>query len=220
MTVGTTEPDEVRPAPGRTPERMAMFTDAIFAIAMTLLVIEIKRPEGAELDSAQALWDFLKHEGGSFFAFGLAFFLLWSVWRRHHVLMDQIERLTPALTFWHSPMLLLVAFLPFPTALIGKAFDNPLAVFLFAITEASLLACEALLKETAYRSPVLSAGTDPRDVRGGASASWAVAALFVVTSIPAWWFTNIAMAWMGAPFVATYGGRLIERFRGQAERKG
>lgn len=188
-----------------------MFTDAVLAIAITLLVIEIKRPEGEDLASASALWHFLTHEWESFVAFVLAFFLLWSVWRRHHFFIDRVDRLTRATAGWHAPLLLLIAFLPFPTALIGHAFDNPLAVCVFAGTEAALLACEAGLKESAIRSG--SVPGDPRDVRRSASGSWAVAAFFAITGGLAWWVSHLPLVWLAAPLAAHFGGRLIERFR-------
>ena len=48
---------EGKPAtlPGRTAERISVFTDAVFAIAMTLLVIEIPRPEGADFDTGDGV---------------------------------------------------------------------------------------------------------------------------------------------------------------------
>ncbi|MEV5752653.1 TMEM175 family protein [Actinoallomurus sp. NPDC052308] len=218
MTIG--EVDERVPsapestlAPGHTPERLAMFTDAIFAIAMTLLVIEIKRPEGEALKDTASLWRFLTHEWESFFVFVLAFVLLWTVWRRHHVLMDQVVRLNRAFTAWHAPLLLLVAFLPFPTALIGEAFDNPLAICVFALSEAAVLICEGALKEIAHRTPVLSEHADRAQVRRGANSSWAVGAFFVVMGALAWSVPGIPVAWLLAPFAAAYGGALIERLR-------
>ncbi|MEV0403764.1 TMEM175 family protein [Actinoallomurus sp. NPDC050550] len=213
----TDTPERVEPAPGDTPERMAMFTDAIFAIAMTLLVIEIKRPEGDALKSSASLWRFLTHEWESFFAFFLAFALLWTVWRRHHVLMDQVDRLDRAFTAWHAPLLLFVALLPFPTALLGHAIDNPLALCVFAGSEAALLFSEAALKEVAHRSrSILSPGADMAEVRRGASSSWAVAGFFAVTAALPWAVPAIPFAWLLAPAAATYGGRLIDRFRRDA----
>jgi hypothetical protein len=87
-------------APGHTAERFGFFTDAVFAIAMTLLVIEIPRPEAAEFEAgdgitkAQAferLWRFLAAQHNAYYAYVLAFSILWIVWRQHHVLLDQVS---------------------------------------------------------------------------------------------------------------------------------
>jgi uncharacterized membrane protein len=56
---------------------LAAFADAVFAIAITLLVLEIERPDGEQLASPAALWHFLGQQLGSFIAFVLAFFLVW-----------------------------------------------------------------------------------------------------------------------------------------------
>ena len=89
--------------PGHTAERVGFFTDAVFAIAMTLLVIEIPRPEAAVFEAgdgvtkAQAfdrLWRFLVAQHNAFYAYVLAFFILWIVWRQHHVLLDEVSRLS------------------------------------------------------------------------------------------------------------------------------
>jgi uncharacterized membrane protein len=212
VTVSEADASGVAPAAGHTPDRMATFTDAIFAIAMTLLVVEIKRPEDQDFASPQALAHFLADEWEQFFAFGLAFMLLWSVWRRHHILMDRIDRLNRAVAFWHAPLLLLVAFFPFPTGLIGHA-NNAMAACLFAATEAALLGCEGMIKETVYRSSILSEGVNPADVRLAASKTWAVAAFFAASAVLAWWVPHIYYAWPFASPVAHYGGRLVDKLR-------
>lgn len=205
--------DRPRPTAGFTAERLAMFTDAIVAIAITLLVIEIERPGEEELRSAASLRHFLADESDSFIAFALAFFLLWSVWRRHHILMDEIDRLNRPLIAGHAALLFLVALLPYPTGIIGHAFANPLAICLFASAEAALTFCEAAVKETTVRTGILKSGVDPEVVRASACASWAVALFFVLTAVLCWWVPHVPFSWFAAPIVAYYGGQLFERLR-------
>ncbi|MEV6557292.1 TMEM175 family protein [Nocardia sp. NPDC051756] len=198
--------------------RMGAFADAVLAIAITLLVIEIKRPEGAELASPHALGEFLWHEKASFIAFVLAFFLLWSVWRRHHILIDEVDRLDRATAGAHAPLLLFAAFLPFPTAIFGHASDNKLAVCLFAATAAALFGCEAVMKEFAWRRAVLNPGVDPGQIRASASASAAVTLVFAVTAALAWVTPSIWYVWFFVPLAAAFGGKLLERVRPEAAR--
>ncbi|MEW2566646.1 TMEM175 family protein [Streptomyces sp. NPDC047070] len=119
---------------------------------MTLLAVELERPDEQDLAPARELGTFLVHRRDSYLAFALAFILLWSVWRRHHKLMDRIGRLSSAFTAWHAPFLLLVAFLPFPTAVIGASATNPLADTLFAGTMAAMVCCEAAIREISART--------------------------------------------------------------------
>ncbi|MGW1076181.1 TMEM175 family protein [Streptomyces sp. NPDC002537] len=201
----------VRPEPGFSPERLAFFTDAVFAIAMTLLAVELERPEEKELASARALGSFLADHRGSYLAFALAFVLLWSVWRRHHRLMDRIDELSKAFTAWHAPFLLLVAFLPFPTAVIGASISNPLAETLFAGTMAAMVFCEAVLKDIAGSTGLVTG--DPAETHRHAGDSWGVGLWFVLTIGVAWLFSYAFVLWFVAPLAATYGGALIARLR-------
>ncbi|PSM43657.1 hypothetical protein C6Y14_08460 [Streptomyces dioscori] len=201
-----------RPEPGFSPERLAFFTDAIFAIAMTLLAVELERPDEQELASTRALGSFLVHERDSYLAFALAFILLWSVWRRHHKLMDRIGRLSSAFTAWHAPFLLLVAFLPFPTAVIGASATNPLADTLFAATMAAMVCCEAVIREISHRTGLTTG--DPADTRHQADGSWAVGAWFLLSAALAWLLPYAFVLWFLAPLASPYGGALISRLRG------
>ncbi|MFF0739029.1 TMEM175 family protein [Streptomyces sp. NPDC004111] len=200
-----------RPEPGLSPERLVFFTDALFAIAMTLLAVELERPHAKELASARALGHFLVEQRGSYLAFVLAFVLLWSVWRRHHKLMDEVVVLSKSFVGWHAPFLLLVAFLPFPTAVMGTSITNPLAQTLFAGTMAAMLLCEAVIKEIAAGSGLIDG--DPALIRRHANGSWAVGAWFLLSAGLAWLVSYAFVLWFVAPLAATYGGALISRLR-------
>ncbi|MFJ6695354.1 TMEM175 family protein [Streptomyces sp. NPDC091272] len=203
------------PEPGLSPERLVFFTDALFAIAMTLLAVELERPDETERSSARELGRFLVEQRGSYVAFALAFVLLWSVWRRHHRLMDEVVVLSKSFTGWHAPFLMLVAFLPFPTAVMGAALSNPLAQNLFAVTMAALFVCEAVIKEIAAGAGLV--GTDPAHIRAHANGSWAVGSWFLLSAGVAWWFPYAFVMWFVAPLAATYGGALITRARGDRQ---
>ena len=202
---------DARPEAGLSPTRLAFFTDAIFAIAMTLLAVELERPDDKQRESGRALWNFLVEQRGSYLAFALAFVLLWSVWRRHHQLMDRIGRLSKAFAFWHAPFLLLVAFLPFPTAVIGASITNPMAQTLFAITMAAMVFCEAIIKEISVAADLIT--DDPAIIRRHAAASWAVGLWFVASAALAWLLPYAFIMWFLAPLAASYGGAVLSRLR-------
>ncbi|RDI68199.1 TMEM175 family protein [Nocardia pseudobrasiliensis] len=195
------------------PHRIGAFADAVLAIAITLLVIEIKRPEGEQLADPHALATFLWHERASFLAFVLAFSLLWSVWRRHHTLIYEVHRLDRHTLAWHAPLLLFAAVLPYSTAVFGHAPDNKLAICLFAATAAPLFASEGVVKELAARGSILTEATTPADLRSSADASYAVAAVFAITVGLAWVTPYVWILWFLAPLSAVVGGRLITRVR-------
>ncbi|MBC2874832.1 MULTISPECIES: TMEM175 family protein [Streptomyces] len=192
---------------GLSPERLAFFTDAIFAIAMTLLAVELKHPGDRQLGSGRALWGFLVDQRSAYLAFALAFVLLWSVWRRHHELMDGVRRLSRGFAFWHAPFLLLVAFLPFPTAVIGASITNPLAQTLFAGTMAAMVCCEATVKEIAVAARLVVDA--PATTRRQADASWSVGFWFVLSGALAWVFPYAYVLWFVAHGAAACGGPLL-----------
>lgn len=204
---------DARPEPGLSPERLAFFTDAIFAIAMTLLAVELEHPDDKQLHSGGALWEFLVDQWGSYLAFALAFALLWSVWRRHHQLMDRVRRLSKAFAFWHAPFLLLVAFLPFPTTVVGASIANPTAQTLFAGTMAAMVCCEATLKELSVAAGL--ATDDPAAIRHHAGASWSVGLWFALSAALAWLLPYAYVMWFLAPLAAACGARLLTRLRGR-----
>ena len=138
--------------------RVGIFTDAIFAIAMTLLVIEIPRPGAADLEAggdvtkAQAvgrLWQFLVDQRNDFFAYALAFSLLWIVWREHHTIFSQVSRVSATMISLHFPLLLLAAFLPYATTVMGHYPDNPLAALLLGLVIGALLVCRSAIESRA-----------------------------------------------------------------------
>lgn len=99
-------------------ERLTFFSDAVFAIAMTLLVIEVRLPElHAATDGAlaQALLDLLPN----YIGFIISFLVIGRFWTGHHRLMSMIDRADPALVRANLLLLMAVAFMPFPTAVLS-----------------------------------------------------------------------------------------------------
>ena len=191
-----------------------MFTDAIFAIAITLLVIEIRRPAGDELASAASLWRFLGRESGSLVAFVVAFVMLWFVWRAHHRLFDQVERLSQRVLLLHIPLLLFAAFLPYSSSVFGKAAGNPLAICLFAGTEAVLLLCQAALVGVALRQRILQPDADLARLSTTALVNLAIGGFWAVTAALAFWVPGtVPLLWLATPVVTVSSARLARRLR-------
>jgi uncharacterized membrane protein len=91
------------------------FSDGVFAIAVTLLVLEIRLPAGDG-----PLTDRLGHAWPSYVAFGLSFITIGIMWANHHAIFDLIERTSHGLVVANLLLLLCVSFLPFPTSVLGE----------------------------------------------------------------------------------------------------
>ncbi|MBL0180794.1 MAG: DUF1211 domain-containing protein [Chitinophagaceae bacterium] len=98
-------------------ERMILFSDAVFAIAITLLVIELKVPEieRAELTEGKLLMA-LAHMIPKFFGFIISFMFIGIYWTVHHRLFGFVVNYTPKLLRLNLLFLFAVALMPFSTA--------------------------------------------------------------------------------------------------------
>jgi uncharacterized membrane protein len=99
--------------------RLEAFSDGVFAIAITLLVLEIHVPEAGE----GGLWHALTEEWPSFAAFAVSFFVIGIIWINHHGVIDHIRRANRPVLFLNLLVLFSVAFIPFPTALLAEHLD-------------------------------------------------------------------------------------------------
>ncbi len=105
-------------------ERMVFFSDAVFAIAITLLVIEIEVPRLPMFSPTSAYWHALAENGYAFGAFVLSFLVIGRFWMGHHVAFSNVRKFDPALLWPNLLMLMAIAFMPFATAFLGA---NPIA---------------------------------------------------------------------------------------------
>ena len=97
-----------------TTNRLEAFSDGVFAIAITLLVLELNVPAGDDL------WHDLKEEWPSFAAFFVSFWVIGIIWVNHHGVLDHLARATRPLLYLNLLLLLTVVFIPFPTALLAE----------------------------------------------------------------------------------------------------
>jgi uncharacterized membrane protein len=101
----------------RDPERLVFFSDAVFAIAVTLLVLDIRPPQDTRhlLHGLAALWP-------SYLAYAITFLLIGQVWANHHVMFDHIRRADRMVLFLNTLLLMDIAFLPFAASVLAGAF--------------------------------------------------------------------------------------------------
>ncbi|MGN6445001.1 TMEM175 family protein [Amnibacterium sp.] len=128
-------------ATGTTLERTAAFSDAVFAIAMTVLVLELRVPEVPPGDLAAALPSLV----GPYLTFVLSFAVVGVVWLSHHRKLAVITRFDQGLLRLNLVVLLLVASVGLPTAVLGRYGDTVAAVVLYAAQIAAMGVSMAVL---------------------------------------------------------------------------
>lgn len=117
-------------AEGDTMDRLVFFSDAVFAIAMTLLVIELRVPDVADDDLAEALGALLP----GYLAFTLSFMVIGMVWMSHHRKFRMIRHYNQGLIRLNLLLLLFVASIPLPTGILAAYGDDSLSVYVYAGT--------------------------------------------------------------------------------------
>jgi uncharacterized membrane protein len=113
--------------------RLETFSDGVFAIAATLLVLEIGIDTAHEHDLGQALLDLWP----SYLAYVTSFITIGIIWMNHHFCVETVGRVDRPLMFLNLLLLLTISFLPFPTRLVAehlqKGGERP-AVYAYATT--------------------------------------------------------------------------------------
>ena len=121
--------EERREEGGREMERIVYFSDAVFAIAITLLVLQIRVPAGlspTELTTALiGLWP-------EYLSYLISFTVIGSLWRAHHRIFRHIRAYDERLIYLNLLFLMCVAFLPFSASLIGEYGSQPVAFEIYA----------------------------------------------------------------------------------------
>jgi len=112
---------------------MEGFSDAIFAIAITLLVLDLHVPEKEALLNSSALLSYLGAQWPSYLAFSISFFSIFIMWVNHHKLFKQIYSRNTAVTFANGLILFFASAVSYPTGLLARFIDTPSANAVVAI---------------------------------------------------------------------------------------
>jgi len=99
-----------------TTSRLETFADGVFAIAATLLILNVD----AQISDVQSLGSRLLHIWPSYLAYAVSFVTIGIMWVNHHTLMSQIDRTDRRFLLATVGLLLCIAFVPFPTRLVAE----------------------------------------------------------------------------------------------------
>jgi uncharacterized membrane protein len=147
--------------------RLEAFSDGIFAIAMTLLVLEIHLPENIP---AGTLGSALLHLWRSYLAFLTSFATIGVMWVNHHRIFNLIRRTDQGVLALNLVLMLGVSFLPFPTLVVARHIETPdasTAVMFFNGTFTVIaFAWGFLWRYTVRRSHLLDEKVDHASVHG------------------------------------------------------
>jgi uncharacterized membrane protein len=202
---------------GRALDRVVNFSDAVFAIAITLLVLNFRVPHLTGGDINRRLLDALGHDTGLLAGFVISFFVIARYWMSHHRLSILLRRVDTTFIVLNLGFLAFIVFIPFPTEILGTYGDTTTAVVFYAVT----LVLTGLLSwatwEYALRTG-LDDGKATAETRREAGLRSALLVVVFATSIPVAfvdpnaaqvvWVLLVAQRWFGRRFrrVAPVGG--------------
>src|SRR5437762_4313070 len=107
--------------------RIEAFCDGVFAIAITLLILEIKIPSVESIHSIRGFWLTLLKDWPSWFGFFLSFYIILIAWVNHHGTFKLIDKSNPQFIYANGFLLLTVVILPFSTGLMAEYIKTDFA---------------------------------------------------------------------------------------------
>ena len=159
-------------------DRIIFFSDAIFAIVMTLLILDISVPAIPQASATAELPARVLDLWPKFFSYALSFLVIGTYWMAHHGTFRYFKSYDRMLMWLNLLFLLSISFVPFPTALLGEYGEQQFAVVLYALSLAVPRLLLALVSWYATKRNLLIESLDPRISRYHLVRSLAIPALF------------------------------------------
>ena len=171
--------------------RLEAFCDGVFAIALTLLIIDIKIPPTEKVNNTAEFWLALKHIAPSIFAFVLSFTIILITWVNHHNAVKLVHKTSNSFIYANGFLLLSVVFIPFPTSLMGEYIltDHAApAVILYNSTLALQAIGWILLTGSALKNHLGKNEKSTLTIRENGKFGYFAFALYSLCAIIAFWF--------------------------------
>ena len=148
--------------------RVEAFSDGVIAIAITLLVLDIKVPR--DLPEAASLLGALLAQWPSYFAFATSFATIGIMWINHHRMFSLIQRADQMLLVLNGLLLMCITFVPFPTSLLAEYLGEPeqrTAALVYSGTfVVTAIMFNLLWRYASYKNRLIDPRSDPAAVRG------------------------------------------------------
>jgi uncharacterized membrane protein len=188
-------------------ERVSAFSDGVFAIAITLLVLNLEVPDVSPADLGGALSDL----SGDLVAYAIGFAVIGLFWFSHHGLFSRLAVSDGRLVLVNMVLLGFIALMPFTTGLLGR-YSEPEVVALYAANVGLATLLDGLLRVVAVRDG-LGADASLRLDRADL-VSTGVQALIFFASIPIAYLVSTSLAqWSWALLIVSAA---VRRARGRA----
>ena len=191
-------------AVSRDPDRLVLFTDAVVAIAVTLLVLPLVDVVPEAVGAHRRSVEVITEHQAQIWSFVLSFVVIIRLWFVHHRMFEHIGGYTRALMLVNTGWLLAIALLPFPTEMVASyPGDDRFTVMLYIGNILVAGAFQTALAVISYRDPDVALESDPPTIESvRASLSNAVllaVSLAVVAVFPSISYFALLLLFLEAP---------------------
>jgi uncharacterized membrane protein len=164
---------------GTDTERTSFFSDAVFAIAMTLMAVEIRVPTVPDEDLAQAL----REQVPEYLAFALSFAVVGAAWMSHHRMFRLLDRYDATLQRINLLGLLFVALVPYGTGVLAAYADQSVAVVVYAAIVGAMGLTNLAMWQYSWNQGLFGPRLDP-EIFGYLRARGVIVPAVFLASIP------------------------------------
>jgi uncharacterized membrane protein len=191
-------------------QRTVALSDGVFAIALTLLVLNLTVPRLGP-DEHDQLWSAIRDHRSEFFSYALSFAVIGLLWVRHHIFFRDLREVDLTVTLLNLVYLGLIAFLPYPTELLGDYGDQTAAVAIYAGTIVVIGVVTLFLRRHVLSARLLTE-TGHLEMERVSFARAAVPLVFLASIPIAFASPQIAVyTWALTALVPRFGRRLADR---------
>jgi uncharacterized membrane protein len=163
-------------SPSHPLERLIFFSDAVFAIAITLLIIEVQPPHLPRTATDRDQLITLINLTPSFVSFFISFFVIAAFWAGHHRAFSLSRHWSPGLVIPNITMLAAVVFMPFATAYMALNMGQRVPTVLYDLVLLATALLNIRLVKLATSPPVVGEGVDAVTIARTRGRGWGVAA--------------------------------------------
>jgi uncharacterized membrane protein len=170
----------------RETSRLEAFSDGVFAIAITLLVLEVKVPHFDNAATSSALTGALLRQWPSYLALITSFFTVLIMWVHHHIVFRMVRCADVRLLFVNGLLLFFISVVPFPTAVVAEYLGTsaaPAACTLYAGFFFGISVCFQLLRMAAFRPAVIMPSATEATLRRLRGSYWIGPPVYILATV-------------------------------------
>jgi uncharacterized membrane protein len=190
-------------------QRLLNLTDGVVAIAITLLVLDLKVPATAVIanaHSASDLWHLLMNQKSTYLSYAISFYVVALFWIIHHKTLQRVNAHSAGLAVCNFFFIFAISVIPFSSNVLGRFTRNPLSITIFAINVLLLEVALVAIGVFAWKRHLFAEGMSSQMIFRNHLAAALTSAVLLVSIVVAWieprWAIDIWLLAILAPFIA------------------